>query len=165
MARKKPVVALPPNVGQGVTVRWMTKADLLQVLEIDLQSDRPRWDEESFLAEMRRRNSIALCATVEKRIVGCLVYRLVKRRLRLVWMSVDQAFRRRKIGSMMVDKLKSKMALNNYVCIVADVDERDYDALVFLKSQGFMATAMITGQFGRYDGIEMIFSGPVHGVL
>ena len=88
-----------------VTLRWVIRRDMPEVLDIERQSFEFAWTEEEFLCCLRQRNCIGMVADLDHQIVGFMVYELHKSRLRILNLAVDPEFHRQGIGSQMVDRL------------------------------------------------------------
>ena len=132
-------------------IRWMIRRDMLEVLEIERHSFSEPKDENEMVALLRQRNCIGMVCEFEERIVGFMIYELHKTRLTLVDMAVHAEFRRCKVGSQMIDKLRTKLSHDKRTKVCTEVGETNLGALLFFKSVGFIATEIIgTGDETKY---------------
>jgi ribosomal-protein-alanine N-acetyltransferase len=132
-------------------VRWIVRRDMPEVMQIEQGSFKIPWTEEDFLRCLRHRNCIGM--VVEKKgtkrldppVVGYMIYELHKSKLHVLNMAVCPKHRRMGVGSVMVDKLISKMSLRRRRVIDLHLRESNLDAQLFLKVHGFSATRLIRG--------------------
>lgn len=140
-----------------VHIRWMIRRDLPAVLAIEAAGNDHPWDEARILRALGHRDCIGMVAKHGDRTVGHMFYRHRRRRLGLVALTVDPAFRRRGIGAQMIFHLISKLDAGGRTAIRAMVRETDLGALLFLRRQRFLAVDLDRGRYddGDVDGITM----------
>ena len=94
-------------------IRWMIKADMHQVLDIEQLCFSHPWNDADFLKVMRTRNNIGMVAVNHHdRVLGYMIYELHMRFIRLPNIAVHPLFYRHGIGSAMVEKLRGKLSVN-----------------------------------------------------
>ncbi len=121
-------------------VRWMFRADMPAVLDIESRSFDFPWSESDFLNCLRQRNCIGMVAECSGKIVGFMVYELHKTRLHVLNFAVEYDFRRSGVGRQMAQKLINKQKVNTYRNrILLEVRETNVDAQLFWKAMGFRA--------------------------
>lgn len=121
------------------TVRWMLRADMKEVLDIENRSFDYPWSEADFINYLRQRNCMGMVADCGDKISGYMIYELHKTRLHLLNFAVDYDFRRCRVGSAMVQKLINKLHINTYRDrILLEVRETNLDAQLFFRSLGFV---------------------------
>ena len=130
-----------------VQIRWMIRRDMPEVLEIEHQSFEYAWTEEDFLCCLRQRNCIGMVAEHQERIVGFMIYELLKQQLHVLNFAVGPASRRHGIGSQMVDKLAHKLSQQRRQEIVLEVRESNLAAQVFFRSQGLVASGVLRNYY------------------
>ena len=133
-----------------VRVRWLIRSDMLDVLRIEYQSFEFPWVDDDFLCCLRQRNCIGMVAEADWidgtgvwRIVGFMIYELNKGWLELLNFAVDPQFRRRGVGTQMVERLVDKLGQQRRTDITALVRENNLGAQLFFRSCGFKATEVV----------------------
>ena len=93
-----------------VQIRWMIRRDMSEVLDIERQCFEFAWSEEDFLCCLRQRNCIGMVAERQERIVGFMIYELLKSQLHVLNFAVAPWSRRQGVASQMVEKLVNKLS-------------------------------------------------------
>ena len=127
----------------GVHIRWMIRADMWQVMEIENSSFEFPWTEEDFVRCLRRRNCIGMVAECDDRIAGMMIYELQKSRLDVLNFAVHPDCRRRGVGRAMANKLIGKLSALRRSRIVLEVREGNLPAQLFFRQCGFRATEIL----------------------
>ena len=122
-----------------ITIRWMLRQDMPDVLAIENQSFQFPWMEEDFLRCSRQMSCIGLVAEHDGQIVGFVIYELHKTRLRILNCAVAAGVRRQGVGTQMVTKLAGKLSVARRTRVTLEVCETNLIAQVFLRSLGFRA--------------------------
>lgn len=133
-----------------VHVRWMINRDMPEVLAIDNEIYTQPWSEEDFKTCLRARNCIGMVAETEVKVVGYMIHVFDKGRFTLMRITVDPAYHRTGVGSQLLDKLKGKLTTNLRPKIRSEVPESNLRIQLFLKSQGFKATAILEEDMTLY---------------
>ncbi len=139
-----------PTVRQqqcAVQIRWMIRRDMPEVLDIEQQSFEFAWSEEDFLCCLRQRHCIGMVAEHQERIVGFMIYELLKSQLHVLSFAVAPWTRRAGIGGQMVDKLVHKLAQQRRTEIRLEVREGNLPAQLFFKAKEFAATGVLRGHY------------------
>lgn len=131
----------------AVQIRWMIRRDMPEVLDIEQQSFEFAWTEEDFLCCLRQRNCIGMVAEHQERIVGFMIYELLKSQLHVLNFAVAPWARRMGIGGQMIDKLVHKLAQQRRTEIRLEVREGNLPAQLFFKSHEFAATNVLRGHY------------------
>jgi ribosomal-protein-alanine N-acetyltransferase len=124
-------------------IRWLIRRDMPEVLQIEQASFQSPWNDEDFLCCLRQRNCIGMVAEYEQRIVGYMIYELHKTRLHILNFAVAPEFRRAGIGGQMVLRLIDKLSQQRRNEILLEVRERNLDAQLFFREQGFRAISVL----------------------
>lgn len=134
-------------------IRWMIRRDMPAVLEIEKASFEYAWAEEDFFRVLRQQNCIGMVAEIDDTIVaGYMIYELQKGLLNLLNFAVENnEFRRVGIGTAMVKKLKSKLSERGRKRITTVVRETNYQAQMFFKAMGFLATGIAKRPYDDTD--------------
>jgi ribosomal-protein-alanine N-acetyltransferase len=121
----------------------MIRRDMPEVLEIENQSFEFPWSEEDFVRCLRQRNCIGMVAEFEERVVGFMIYELHKTRLHILNFAVHPEYRRRGVGTSMVQKLISKLSHQRRNRILLEVRETNLSAQLFFREEGFRAISVL----------------------
>jgi ribosomal-protein-alanine N-acetyltransferase len=134
-----------------VQIRWMIRRDMPEVLDIERQSFEFSWTEEDFLCCLRQRNCIGMVAERQERIVGFMIYELLKSQLHVLNFAVAPWSRRQGVGGQMVEKLINKLSQQRRQEIVLEVRETNLPAQLFFKQQGLAASNVLRGHYEDTD--------------
>ena len=126
-----------------VHIRWMIRRDMPEVLAIEDQSFEFSWTEEDFVRCLRQRNCIGMVAEHDEHVVGFMIYELHKNRLHVLNFAVHPDFRRRRVGSAMVNKLIGKLSQQRRNRILLEIRETNLDAQLFFRDSGFRAISVL----------------------
>lgn len=127
----------------AIHIRWMIRRDMRDVLGIESSSFEFPWSEEDFVQCLRQRNCIGMVAEHDEAVVGFMIYELHKTRLHVINFAVHPAFRRRGVGSQMLNKLIAKLSVQRRSKILLEVRETNLDAQLFFRDNGFRAVAVL----------------------
>jgi ribosomal-protein-alanine N-acetyltransferase len=105
------------------------------------------WSEEDFLCWLRQRNCIGMVAERQERIVGFMIYELLKSQLHVLNFAVTPWARRQAAGSQMVEKLVNKLSQQRRQEICLEVRETNLAAQLFFRNQGLQANGVLCGHF------------------
>ena len=126
-----------------VHIRWMIRRDMPEVLHIEQESYDYPWCEEDFLRCLRQRNCIGMVAELGEKVVGFMIYELHKSKLHILNFAVHPEYRRRQIGTQMVDKLLSKLSSHRRTRITLEVRETNLNSQLFFRDAGFRAVRVL----------------------
>ena len=126
-----------------VQIRWLIRRDMPEVLRIESESFEFPWTEDDFLCCLRQRNCIGMVAERDHEIVGFMIYELHKSRLNILNFAVAAAYRRQGIGAQMILRLVDKLSQQRRNEIRLEVRERNLDAQLFFRDQGFRAVCVL----------------------
>jgi ribosomal-protein-alanine N-acetyltransferase len=129
-----------------VEIRWMNGRDLPEVTAIEYASFPSWWSEDDFRQVMRQRNCIGMVAVAGFDVVGYMVYELHKKRLHLINLAVHPDWRGCGVGTLLVDRLKSKLSADRFSRrkIMLEIRERNLPGQLFFRSQGFRAITVFS---------------------
>lgn len=142
------------NVVRG-HIRWMIRRDMPEVMAIENASYDEPWTEEEMLGHLRRRNCIGMVVEVGEVVAGFMVYELHKDRINLLNFAIHMDYRRKRLGTQMLNKLIAKLSANRRNRITLTVCETNLAAQLFFKGGGFHATEVIRGDVGERDTYRM----------
>lgn len=138
-------------------IRWLIRRDMPEVLEIERQSFEFAWSDEDFLDALRQRNCIGMVAERGDKIVGFMIYELLKTQLHVLNFAVAPKSRRSRVGTEMLDNLKAKLHQQRRTEIRCEVRETNLAAQRFLRESGFMATNIIRGHYEETSDDAYVF--------
>ncbi|MBX3436828.1 MAG: ribosomal protein S18-alanine N-acetyltransferase [Planctomycetaceae bacterium] len=130
-----------------VQIRWLIRRDMAEVLRIEQESFEFAWTEEDFLCCLRQRNCIGMVAERDHQIVGFMIYELHKSRLNILNFAVGRRFRKQGIGTQMIVRLIDKLSQQRRKEILFEVRERNLEAQLFFKTQGFRAVRVLRAHY------------------
>jgi ribosomal-protein-alanine N-acetyltransferase len=150
----------PSPVVSSPHIRWMIRRDMPEVLAIENHSFPFPWSDEDFIRCLRQRNCIGMVVELDEQIVAFMVYELNRDNLRVLNFAVHEGFRRRGIGTAMVDKLMAKLSQQRRTRIELLIYECNLDGQLFFRQMGFEATRVVPVPFpdddNEHDGYEMV---------
>ena len=127
----------------AVHIRWMIRRDMSEVLDIESSSFEFPWTEDDFVNCLRQRNCIGMVAEHDERVVGFMIYELHKSRLHIINFAVHADYRRRGVGSQMLQKLIGKLSHQRRRKILLEVRETNLEAQLFFKDNRFRAVSVL----------------------
>lgn len=130
-----------------VQIRWLIRRDMPEVLRIEQSSFESPWTDEDFLCYLRQRNCIGMVAEHDHHIVGFMIYELHKSRLNILNFAVAEQARRHGVGTQMVLRLIDKLSQQRRHEILLEVRERNLDAQLFFRVQGFRAISVLRAHY------------------
>jgi ribosomal-protein-alanine N-acetyltransferase len=138
-----------------VHIRWMIRADMPEVEEIEQLMFQYPWQTDDFIRCLRQRNCIGLVATDTggDDVLGYCIYELFPNRLSLLNFAVHPSCLRRGVGRAIVEKLVTKLAPQRRSRLEIWVRETNVEAQLFFRAVGFKATATMTKPY-EDDGCE-----------
>lgn len=131
-----------------VEQRWLIRRDYPQAL-VCLDD----WTEEQLKQSQQDTNTIGRVAEVGDQVVGVMIYRLREESVEILKLGVLEEWRRRGVGTQLVECIKTKIA--NYerrkLCnLVVDAD--NLGTHLFLKACGFKACVYDRDHYEFYFG-------------
>jgi len=135
-------------------VRWRQKGDIDSFVEIDTFSSEYLWTREDFKSVFREANINCFVVTTSPgKVVGFLIYEKGRNRHYILNLSVHPDYRRRGVGRILLNKLKSKIDWTRRE-IRFDVRESNLSAQLFLRSESFRCEKIIENYFLDFYGDE-----------
>lgn len=121
------------------SVRCMVHKDLEKVTDIEHESSNYEniLTEDEIVQFLRQNDTVGLVAEVDDQIVGFCLYRKKTNTLIVYRIVVSPYYRRFKIGTQIVEKLKQKMSFGNRTHLTIAVSERNIEGQLFLRANGF----------------------------
>lgn len=135
----------------GIDIRWLIRRDMAEVLDIERRSFALPWSEEDFIGHLRQRHCISIVAEHNNRVVAFTLYEIHPRRITILNLAVDPEFRRKGVGTQLVDRLVDKLSQQRRTELRIDVRESNLIAQQFLRSQMFRACAVSHAAYADTD--------------
>lgn len=131
-----------------VQIRWMTRKDIPEVLEIEQSCFENPWSAEDFSGHLKLRNTIGMVSEDRQhQIIGFMVYALEKSVLEVRNFAVAAGYRMRGVGDAMAMKLIAKLSQQRRQKIIVAVRETNLDAQLFFHAIGFNADYVLRGWY------------------
>ena len=144
---------------------WLTQKHLEAVLDIERRSFDQPWNEKDFQDTMRRNGVVGLAAfsggEEDGRLTGFIIYSLDKGHVTVLNLAVHPHFRRKRIGSALIKRVKEKLASGRRIRIVANVRETNLAAQLFLRSQEFKCDAILPRHYEEEPAYRFNYTLPV----
>ena len=140
-------------------IRWLIRRDMHDVLRIEAESFEFPWCEDDFMNALRQRNCIGMVVDVGIDVVGFMIYELHANRIDVLKIAVDPQWRRKGIGTAMLDRLKDKLFHQRRNEVQMIVRESNLPALLWLQRNEFLAVELLPEHYEQTadDGIRMSF--------
>ena len=123
----------------NVHIRWMISRDMPGVLQVEEGNyAHYSWSEENFLQCLRQRNCIGYVFESEEKILGFVLYELLKNKFNVLKLAVHPEYHHRGIGTQIANKLISRLS-NSRNKITITLRETDLNTQLFLREAGFKA--------------------------
>jgi [ribosomal protein S18]-alanine N-acetyltransferase len=126
-----------------VSIRWLIRVDMPEVLAIEREAFSRQWSEEDFLSYLRQKNCIGMVARQGKKVIGFMIYELCPKWLQLHRFAVARTHRRVDVGTALIDQLIGKLSLDRRVAIGTSIPEENLEAQLFFRSQGFKSDGIV----------------------
>jgi ribosomal-protein-alanine N-acetyltransferase len=126
-----------------VHIRWMIRRDMPEVMEIESECFEFPWSDEDFVRCLRQRNCIGMVAEHEDRVVGFMIYELLRTRIHVLNFAVQEHFQRRGVGSQMIAKLIGKLSVQRRNRIALEIRETNLAAQLFFRENAFRAVSIL----------------------
>lgn len=118
-----------------------------EVLAIERESFEFPWSEEDFRCCLRLRNCIGMVVERNDEIVGFVIYELHKGRLHILNFAVGRAWRRKGVGTAVIQRLRGKLRQQRRRELITEVRESNVPAQLFFRSRGFRAVRVLRDHY------------------
>ena len=146
------------KMDEKISVRWMTRRDMSDVLKIEKKNNgNLGWEENDFLHALKQRNCVGLVATVEEQVAGFFIYYSEKKYFEIANFSVKQKHVLLGIGEVFINRLKMKLATQRKKSLVVNVRETNLYTQLFLRDLGFKAVKVVRNYYDTEDAYRFIY--------
>jgi [ribosomal protein S18]-alanine N-acetyltransferase len=157
-ARTLKPTSAPSPARLPVQIRWSSHCSILDMCQINQLSfpSRLQWSLSDFQSAQQDRATVPKIAeTADGKIVGYIVWRLLRRRIAICSIAVHPLYRRQGVGSQMMQSAWQSLQKGHRDSIVAEVSDGLLDGHLFLRSMGFVAVGVERGYYGGSMGNDM----------
>lgn len=135
-------------------IRWMTRRDMPEVLQIEAASSAHPWCEEDFLMHLRDRNTIGKVAETHSAVVGFCVFTMRDRSFEIHNLAVAEKFRLQGIGRKLLSGVASRLGKNKREFVELTVPERNLAAQKWLRACNFKALPKLASNYFEWANGE-----------
>lgn len=126
-----------------VVIRTIYRPDANAILQIERDSFEFPWTASDFIRCLGRDYTIGVVADCGGDVAGFVIFELLSQQIRLLNIAVDQRFRRRGIGRLLVDRVIGMLSGLHQRRLVLEVRESNLTGQIFFRSCGFKAVAVL----------------------
>jgi ribosomal-protein-alanine N-acetyltransferase len=132
-------------VKRDLSIRWIIRRDLDEILPIEESSFEHPWTEEDFVSCLRQRNNVGVIAEDyrQRKVFGFMIYELHQTKFRILNFAVDPAYRRTGVGKFLFQRMFDKLSQQRRKEITLEVRETNVPAQLFLASLNFKCTSIL----------------------
>jgi ribosomal-protein-alanine N-acetyltransferase len=123
-----------------IVVRTLLTKDKAKVLEIENLSYPDPWTADIFKNCLGQKNCIGMVCEVDGEVRGFYIFEIHRKHNVLVSIATHPDFRRRGLGTEMINDFKNQPFMYKKNLIITDVPDDNLVGHLFLKSTGFIAT-------------------------
>lgn len=131
--------------------RHLIRRDLPEVHAIENEAFARPWSPSEFLDKLRTPKTFGMVAEYDEAVVGYMVYHLHAKWVELLTLAVHHAYRRHGVGSVLIERLATKLTRDGRSRIVIGIDEYCLSGQLFLAANGFAATDIWHGYYDYGD--------------
>lgn len=127
-------------------MRWMIRRDYPETMEIEYESYGDPWELSNVAQWIRDSTHIGMVLTLNEpsdMVGGASFHEVHRDYIRVPKIIVDPALRRRGMGTIMLEKLKSKLTAHRHPRLVMEVHEDNLPALCWLRANDFRAMKVL----------------------
>jgi [ribosomal protein S18]-alanine N-acetyltransferase len=144
-----------------LTIREMQEGDIPAIMEIERNSFTTPWSDISFLSEIYKKNGISKVAFFGEKLVGYICVNYVLHEAHLLNLAVHQDFRRRGIGTILMNDILSELKKKGSVFIYLEVRVSNAVAQAFYEQLGFAAESRRKKYYAHPDEDALLMMGRV----
>lgn len=130
-------------------VEYAKKCDIKRMVEIEQESYHDPWNHASFNTILANKMVMPVIAVKRGRfsqeVCGFAVYRITEECVEILNIAVAQEYRRKWVGTQLIENLKHRVAIHNLKALRISVGEEELQGHLFLKSTGIKAVGTRPG--------------------
>jgi ribosomal-protein-alanine N-acetyltransferase len=148
----------------SLVIRRMTEDDLEAVERIERAAFLSPWSHRAFLYELKEnQNAVPLVATIDGKICGYIVAWMVTDELHIGTVAVDESWRRRGIGSMLVQKIFEMARKQRCTRAFLEVRRSNEGAQKLYEVLGFRAIGVRPNYYAPQQEDAILMAMPLAG--
>lgn len=140
---------------------WMVRKHINEIAVLEEECFGPSgYSREQICNILKSQSAVGIVLETKGKIIGYMVYEFLNRKFALTNIAIAEKHRRKKCGTLLIERLKSKLSLLRRKSISCKVKESDLGTHLFLKSLGFVATKVARNYYTdiQEDAYEFKFS-------
>jgi ribosomal-protein-alanine N-acetyltransferase len=141
--------------------REMQESDIPALMAIERASFTTPWSEISFLGEIYKKNGISRVALLEGELIGYICVNYVLHESHLLNLAVRQDFRRRGIGTILLNESLRELKQRGCVFVYLEVRVSNASAQGFYERCGFTATSRRKKYYAHPDEDALLMMGRI----
>jgi ribosomal-protein-alanine N-acetyltransferase len=125
------------------------ESDIVQLAGIEKQCMEKPWNEK--MLEEEYKNPFFVCLTAKKNgdVIGYINYHIISDEFHIANVAVIKSYRRKGIGSMLLESLLKRAAENNIRGVTLEVNENNTAAVGLYKKYGFITEGIRKNYYGN----------------
>lgn len=132
----------------GIDIRFLRIDEWPAIEAIEPTCDWPIKDFEEFKAIFYDDSCVSIAGTYDDKLVAYAIMELSDESISVARLAVEQGFRRKGIGTQMLNYIIGMSYPGENQVVAIDTCETNLDAHLFLKHSGFMAIAVVRDYLG-----------------
>ena len=145
------------RTNRNIHFDWIRENNIAEIVEIESHSF-PSWTEQQLREVLSHPHCVGMVGYLEGIPRGFMVYELYKHRLDVITLAVHIEHRCQGLGTALINKLKSKLSYEGRPEIVLTICERNVNAQLWLRGQGFVCVDTIPKYYNSRSDDAYLFS-------
>jgi ribosomal-protein-alanine N-acetyltransferase len=142
-------------------IREMQESDIPAIMEIERSSFTTPWSEISFLNEIYKKYGISKVAVFEGKLIGYICVNYVLHESHILNLAVDQDFRKRGVGTILMNEIVRELKKKECVFIFLEVRVSNNGAQAFYERFGFTAESRRKKYYAHPDEDALLMMGRI----
>jgi len=144
-----------------LSIRAMRETDISSIMEIERSTFTTPWSEISFLNEVYKKNGISKTALYGEGIIGYICANFVLHEAHILNLAVHQAWRRRGIGSILLNETLRELKNKGCVFVYLEVRASNTGARAFYERFGFATESRRKKYYEHPDEDALLMMGRI----
>lgn len=126
------------------TIRTLLRQDIQQLYELE---DKELWTLREFSKYILQNQRTGIIAECNHEIIGYSIITSSSNIINIERINISEKYRRQRIGTKLINKLKSFLKINTYNTLYCYIPEERLDIQLFFQYQGFIASEIVGNQY------------------